>query len=111
MIAISPEGSHIASGGRDGGIRIFDLVRKEEIRVLSGHRKPVSAVSYLPHGTEIGSVAMDHAVILWDVAKGAQRATLWGAKGEVFAGVVVTGEEPLVVAGLADGSLRVWAPE
>jgi WD40 repeat protein len=111
MVAVSPDGSHIASGGRDGAIRIFDLVRKDEVRVLSGHRKAVSALSYLPHGTEIGSVAMDHAVILWDAATGAQRATLWGAKGEVFASVVATGEEPLVVAGLADGSLRVWAPE
>ncbi len=59
----------------------------------------------------MGSVAMDHAVILWDLTTGAQRATLWGAKGEVFASVVSTGDEPLVVAGLTDGTLRVWAPE
>jgi WD40 repeat protein len=54
---------------------------------------------------------MDHALILWDVPTGAQRTTLWGAKGETFASVVTTGEDPLVVAGLTDGSLRVWAPE
>jgi WD40 repeat protein len=111
VVAVAPDGNHIASGGRDGAVRIFDLVRKEEARVLSGHRKAVSALSYLPHGAEIGSVAMEHAVILWDAATGSQRATLWGAKGEVFASVVATGEEPLVVAGLADGTLRVWAPE
>jgi WD40 repeat protein len=108
---VSPDGNQVASGGRDGTIRIFDLNRKEELRVLTAHRKAVSALAYVPQGTEIASVAMDHAVILWDVATGAQRTTLWGAKGEVFASVVVTGEEPLVVAGLADGSLRVWAPE
>ena len=101
----------LASGGRDGTIRVFDLDRREELRVLTAHRKAVSALSYFPRGTEIASVAMDHSVILWDVATGAQCATLWGAKGEVFASVVVTGEEPLVVAGLVDGSLRVWAPE
>ncbi len=110
-VVVSPDGSQIASGSRDGMIRIFDLNRKEELRVLTAHRKAVSALTYFPQGTEIASVAMDHAVILWDVATGAQRTTLWGAKGEVFASVVVTGEEPLVVAGLADGSLRVWAPE
>jgi WD40 repeat protein len=54
---------------------------------------------------------MDSAVILWNSETGSQRATLWGAKGEVFAGVVATGDEPLIVAGLSDGSLRVWAPE
>ncbi|MGH6693150.1 MAG: WD40 repeat domain-containing protein, partial [Gammaproteobacteria bacterium] len=110
-VVISPDGSQAASGGRDGTIRIFDLNRKQELRVLTAHRKAVSALSYFPQGTEIASVAMDHALILWDVATGAQRTTLWGAKGEVFASVVATGEEPLVVAALADGSLRVWAPE
>jgi WD40 repeat protein len=107
----SPEGSQVATGSRDGKIRIFDVERKEEVRVLAGHRKAVAALSYFPRGGEIASVAMDHAVALWDAGTGAQRATLWGAKGEVFASLVTTGEEPLVVAGLADGSLRVWAPE
>ncbi|MGH9389940.1 MAG: WD40 repeat domain-containing protein, partial [Vicinamibacteria bacterium] len=110
-VVISPDGSQVASGGRDGTIRIFDLNRREELRVLTAHRRAVSALSYFPQGTEIASVAMDHSVILWDVPSGAQRTTLWGAKGEVFASVVTTGEEPLVVAGLADGSLRVCAPE
>ena len=111
MIAISPDGSQVASGGRDSTIRIFDLHRKEELRVLTAHRKAISAISYFSEGLEFASVAMDHAVVLWDAATGAQRATLWGAKGEVFASVVTTGEEPLVVVGLADGALRVWAPE
>jgi WD40 repeat protein len=111
VAVISPDGSQVASGGRDGAIRVFDLNRREELRVLTGHRKAVAALSYFPRGNSIASVAMDHALVLWDVASGAQRTTLWGAKGESFASVVTTGEEPLVVAGLADGSLRVWAPE
>jgi serine/threonine protein kinase/WD40 repeat protein len=111
VVAMSPDGSQVAAGGRDCAIRIFDLNRKEELRVLTAHRKAISALSYFPHGLQLASVAMDHAVILWDTATGAQRATLWGAKGEVFAGVVTTGEEPLIVAGLGDGSLRVWGPE
>jgi WD40 repeat protein len=110
-VVISPDGSQLASGGRDGAIRIFDLDRRVELRVLTAHRKTISALSYFPQGTEIASVAMDHALILWDAPSGAQRTTLWGAKGEVFASLVITGDEPLVVAGLTDGSLRVWAPE
>jgi WD40 repeat protein/tRNA A-37 threonylcarbamoyl transferase component Bud32 len=108
---VSPDGSQLATGGRDCTIRIFDLNRREEVHVLAGHRKAVAALSYLPSGTEIASVAMEHAVILWDAASGAQRTTLWGAKGETFSSVAITGEEPLVVAGLGDGRLRVWAPE
>lgn len=108
---LSPDGNQLATGGRDCTIRVFDLNRREEIRVLTGHRKSVSALCYFLQGSEIASVAMDNSVILWDVVSGSQLATLWGATGEVFASVVVTGEEPLVVAGLAEGTLRVWAPE
>ncbi len=111
VAVLSPDGNQLATGGRDFNIRLFDLNRREEILVLTGHRKSVSALFYFPQGKEIASVAMDNSVVLWDVVSGAQSATLWGATGDVFASVVVTGEEPLVVAGLADGTLRVWAPE
>jgi hypothetical protein len=53
---------------------------------------------------------MDNAVVLWEVGSGTQGATLWGAKGDVFASVAVTTDEPLVVCGLADGRLKVWGP-
>jgi hypothetical protein len=109
--ALSPDGNQLATGGRDCTIRLFDLNRREEIRVLTGHRKAVSALCYFFLGTGIASVAMDNSVILWDAVSGTQRSTLWGATGDVFASVVVTGEEPLIVAGLADGTLKVWAPE
>jgi eukaryotic-like serine/threonine-protein kinase len=111
VAVLSPDGNQLATGGRDCTVRLFDLNRREEVRVLGSHRKSVSAVCYLAQGSEIASVAMDNSIVLWDVALGAQRATLWGGAGEVFASVVVTGEEPRVVAGLADGTLRVWAPE
>jgi hypothetical protein len=110
-IAVSPDGREVASGGRDCAIRISSLDQPEEARVLMGHRKAISALSYSARGDSIASVAMDSAVMLWNSETGSQRATLWGAKGEVFAGVVATGDEPLIVAGLSDGSLRVWAPE
>jgi WD40 repeat protein len=106
----SPDGNQIATGGRDASIRIFDLNRREEVRKLEGHRKAIAALDYFPRGTELASVAMDNALILWDVQSGAPGSTLWGAKGEVFAGVAVTTDDPLVVAGLADGRLKVWAP-
>jgi tRNA A-37 threonylcarbamoyl transferase component Bud32 len=108
---LSPDGNQVASGGRDCIIRIHDLNRREEVRALVGHRKSIAGLAYFPQGSELASVAMDHSVILWDVASGAQRTTLWGAKGEVFASVAVTSDEPLVVTALSDGSLRVWARE
>jgi len=108
---LSPDGNQIATGARDGVIRIFDLNRRDEVKTLTGHRKPIAALAYLPQGTELASVSMDKGLLIWDLGSGAPRTTLYGGASEVFTSVAVTGEEPLMVAGLASGSLRVWAPE
>lgn len=108
---VSPDGNHIATGARDGVIRIFDLNRREEIKTLEGHKKSIAALSYFSDGNELASVAQDNSLIIWDLTKGTPRTTLWGGSEESFTGVVVTGEEPLIVASLGDGSLRIWSPQ
>jgi len=108
---LSPDGSHLATGARDCMIRLFDLNRREEVKTLSGHKKAITGLSYFPRGSELASVSMDNSVVIWDLESGEARTTLWGGTEESFASVVATGEEPLIVGGLSDGSLRVWMPE
>ena len=108
---LSPDGNHIATGARDGVIRIFDLNRREEVKALEGHKRSVAGLSYFPQGNELASVAMDNSLIIWDLNTGSPRTTLWGSADESFTGVVVTGEEPLIVGALGDGSLRIWSPQ
>jgi tRNA A-37 threonylcarbamoyl transferase component Bud32 len=107
----SPDGNQIATGARDCVIRIFDLNRREEVIALQGHKKAIASLSYFPDGKEIASVAMDNSLIIWDLITGTPRTTLFGGASESFTGVVVTGEEPLIVAALGDGSLRIWSPQ
>ena len=108
---LSPDGGQIATGSRDGIIRIFDLNRREEVQTLIGHKKPIAGLAYFPGGTELASVAMDNSLLIWDLTAGNPRQTLYGGSEETFTGVVVTSDEPLLVAGLGDGRVRVWVPE
>ena len=108
---LSPDGNQIATGSRDGIIRIFDLNRREEVQTLTGHQKAIAGLAYFPGGTELASVAMDNSLLIWDLTAGNPRQTLYGRSEETFTGVVVTSDEPLLVAGLGDGRVRVWAPE
>jgi WD40 repeat protein len=110
-IALAPDGDFIATGGRDCTIRIFDLNRREEVQILAGHKKTVAAISYFPDGRGLASVALDSSLLLWSPDAGSPRATLWAGSGEIFSGVRVTGDEPWIVASLAGGGLRLWAPE
>ena len=54
---------------------------------------------------------MDNSLLIWDLTAGNPRQTLYGGSEETFTGVVVTSDEPLLVAGLGDGRVRVWVPE
>ena len=108
---LAPDGAQIASGSRDGIIRIFDLNRQEEVQSLTAHKKAIAGLAYFPGGTELASVAMDNSLLIWDLMAGNPRQTLYGRSEETFTGVVVTSDEPLLVAGLGDGRVRVWAPE
>eukprot|EP00042_Codosiga_hollandica_P037786 m.301457 g.301457 ORF g.301457 m.301457 type:complete len:1383 (+) comp55224_c0_seq8:392-4540(+) len=66
-LAISPRGSHIATGAVDMKVRIWDLGDEvPEAVVLEGHRQPVMCVRYSPTGKLLVSVSADELRI-WQV--------------------------------------------
>lgn len=78
---------------------------------MTGHKKAVVSIAYFPLGSELASVAMDSSLILWDLEAAVPRTTLWAGTGDAMSSVVVIPDEPLIVAGQSDGTLRVWIPE
>ena len=110
-MVLSLDGNQIATGGRDGIIRLFDLNRREQVKVMTGHKKAVVSIAYFPLGSELASFAMDSSLILWDLEAAVPRTTLWAGSGDAMSSVVVIPDEPLIVAGQSDGTLRVWIPE
>jgi eukaryotic-like serine/threonine-protein kinase len=71
-VSFSLRGTHLASGGNDGAVRLWD-VSTGEMTVL-GYCHPghtglayVSAVSFAPNGNSIASVSNDGAIRLWRV--------------------------------------------
>jgi WD40 repeat protein len=69
-LAVSGDGSLLASGGWDTTIRLWNADDGLPVRVLSGHSNRVSAVAFSPDGTLLVSGSDDRTLKLWRVASG-----------------------------------------
>src|SRR5262249_42286782 len=76
-VAVSPDGSVIASAGDDQTVRLWDTAANSELRALSGHTGKIRAVAFGP-GSLLASAGDDHTVRLWDWQTGIELATLQG---------------------------------
>ncbi|MEV0131621.1 trypsin-like peptidase domain-containing protein [Dactylosporangium sp. NPDC050688] len=111
---INVDGStRVASGGRDGTVRIWEPATGRQERVLLGHDGAVHAVCRLDvdGSVRLATAGEDHTVRIWDPATGRQDRILTGHDGEVNALCqVVVGETVCLATGGQDGVVRIWDP-
>ena len=70
-VAFSPDGQMLATGYRDGTVRLWDYETKALVATLEGHEGPVTAVDFSPpDGTMLVTGSRDDTIRLWDVAMG-----------------------------------------
>ena len=84
-IAISPDGTRIASGATDMTIRVWDAVsgRLLDDWVATEDNVAPLRVAFSPDGTQVLSAGYDGAVRLWETASGRLLAILPGTAGPV----------------------------
>jgi WD40 repeat protein len=64
-LAISPDDKTIASAGRDGSIKLWDVRSGEEKTTLTGHTGWVTSVAFSPDGRTLASTSDDGTLRLW----------------------------------------------
>jgi WD40 repeat protein len=67
-VAFHPDGSRLASAGRDGAVWLWDLARGEAVVRLSGHKSYIWSLAFSPDGATLASGSGDTTVRLWDTA-------------------------------------------
>jgi WD40 repeat protein len=77
-VAFNPAGTQLATGCHNGTVLIWDLVKKQQLRVINAHpvkppvqdQYPVYCVAWSADGKQVVSGSRDHSLKLWDAATG-----------------------------------------
>jgi WD40 repeat protein len=67
-LAFHPDGTRLATAGRDGAVSLWDLTRGEEVARLPGHKSFVWSLAFSPDGATLASGSGDSTIQLWDTA-------------------------------------------
>jgi WD40 repeat protein len=107
-VAVSPDDSRIASGGKYGNIIIWDVERKQVVFKLVKHTESVNCVCFSPDGERLASGSNDGTAVIWNTKTGAVLTTLvvegfWNA---VYS-VAFSPDGLRLASGTSDGIIHV----
>lgn len=104
-IAVSPDGSRLASAGQDRTIKIWDTSNWQLHATLTGHTNYVNGVAFSADGRRLVSGSDDRTVRVWDINSSRELLTLRGHVDAVY-GVAFSPDGRHVAS--AGDAVKVW---
>ncbi|QDU20427.1 WD40 repeat domain-containing serine/threonine protein kinase [Urbifossiella limnaea] len=105
-VCVSPDGSLVACGGADGGVRVLDVASGATRFLLRGHDAAVRGGGFGADGRSLVTVAEDGVLKLWDLTADPEGTTARDLPGTVSAVAAHPDGRGYAVA-YADGSVEV----
>lgn len=115
-VVLSKDGSSLATGTREGRIRLWETTTGKRNKDLNGHAKvkpsnkvdmSILTLAFSPDGKIVASGCIDNTVQLWDTEIGVKLATLLGHKGWVTA-LAFSADGKTLASGDANKAIKLW---
>ncbi|XP_041837053.1 U3 small nucleolar RNA-interacting protein 2 isoform X2 [Melanotaenia boesemani] len=106
-MAISSDGKYLATGDMNKLIMIWEAETCKHLYKFTGHKGPVSGLSFRKGTHDLYSASHDRSVKVWNVDENAYVETLFGHQDSIT-GLDSLSRERCVTAGGRDGTVRVW---
>ena len=97
-IAVSPDGSRIASAGGDKTAKIWDTETGENLLTLSGHEGYVEAIEFSPDGHHVATASRDNTVKLWNIEGHTSAVT----------SIAFSPDGKMLATGSSDRTAKLW---
>ncbi|NUT96158.1 MAG: helix-turn-helix domain-containing protein [Saccharothrix sp.] len=107
-LAVSPDGSTLASGGDDQDVVLWHAGSRVRTAILTGHTGAVKEAVFSPDGRLLATGGTDDAVIVWDVARRTAVARLVGHGGGGVNSVAFSPDGRVLAAAGAGRVVVVW---
>jgi serine/threonine-protein kinase len=106
-VAVSSDGTIVASADMNGKIQLHQLQTGALLRVLEGHSDSVRSLSFSQDGSKLASGSGDKTIKLWDVKTGQTIRTFSGELGTIWS-VALSPDQQVLASGSYDGAIRIW---
>ena len=107
VIALSPDGSRLATGQRNGTVELFDTATGDRIGPgLLGHSGGIWDVEFGPNGRWLASAGADGVIHLWDLDS--RQLTRLGEIDDVVMSICFSPSGATLASANGDGTVRLW---
>ncbi len=107
-VAWSSDRRHIASGGHDRVVHVWDATSGVTSFIYRGHAAGVTAIAWSPDGRRIASASLDKTIQVWQVATGQKICSYDGHAGMVYALAWSPDGTRIASTSGADNTVQVW---
>jgi WD40 repeat protein len=96
----------IASGSKDGTVRVWSVPGGQPLLNLRGHGEEVRSVAFSPDGKILASGSEDETARLWEIPSGKPLLTLTPESSAAW--VTFSPDGNTLITGLGNGLIKLW---
>jgi WD40 repeat protein/serine/threonine protein kinase len=108
-VAFSPDGSKLASGGKDHTVRIWDATTGQALRTLNGHSDEVNGVAFSPDGATLVTAGQEGRLCVWDTSTWRLVHDQLHREASPLFGMAFLPDGALLAVGDERGRVRLWS--